>query len=372
MKNKFIFGGIDSSDYDIWLTGANTFQAPARDVEYVSVPGRNGDLIIDNGRWQNVELTYPANIAQDFDRNMELFRSAMGRKRGYQRLEDTYHPDEFRMAAFTEGIAPEMIPRNAGGDFNLTFNCKPQRFLKSGERAIQIMPPVVMTDGMTMCTNYIPAVGSSEIKIFVHCAPEDTLTLTVVRYDASGTEIGRSANAATNGLFYMYAVNNQWKYFRIFVTGYSSASKLRLDVGAVTMYNGRRIKIDAMFGRAWQITNPTRYKSKPMFEVYGKRMPDFTLTNFVDGNQEGQCDWYVINTGVTHFWMDCDMQYVYNDAHNNLTSKLVFDSDDNSLVFPEFGEDLIVLNMFTTIQPQFDAYDIDLGLVCIYPKWWRL
>ena len=51
---------------------------------------------------------------------------------GYHRLEDTYHPDEYRLAICTSSLDPEVINLVAG-TFDLEFDCKPQRFLKSGE-----------------------------------------------------------------------------------------------------------------------------------------------------------------------------------------------------------------------------------------------
>lgn len=50
-------------------------------------------------------------------------------------MEDTYHPDEYRIALFKGPIDPEVIFLT-GGKFTLKFECKPQRYLKSGEQKI--------------------------------------------------------------------------------------------------------------------------------------------------------------------------------------------------------------------------------------------
>lgn len=90
-------------------------------------------MIIDNGQYSNIEVTYPAFVYSDFKANMAGIRSALLSQDGYKRLEDTYHPDEFRLGYFRGGIEVEARPQNDAGQFELTFTCKPQRFLKSGE-----------------------------------------------------------------------------------------------------------------------------------------------------------------------------------------------------------------------------------------------
>ncbi len=54
---------------------------------------------------------------------------------GYQRITDTYHPDEYRMGMFTGRLAPTTTSDNREGTFELCFNCKPYRYLKSGDVA---------------------------------------------------------------------------------------------------------------------------------------------------------------------------------------------------------------------------------------------
>lgn len=138
--NSLIFGGVDSANYGIYITGEAVYNAPERAVEMVSVPGRNGAIAIDQGRWENIEVEYPAGCFGDGDANfadrISAFRNAVLSQLGYQRLTDTYHPDEFRMAIYVAGLEVEPANINSAGEFKLIFNCKPQRFLTSGETAV--------------------------------------------------------------------------------------------------------------------------------------------------------------------------------------------------------------------------------------------
>lgn len=135
MRNYFTFGDIDSRDFGVYISGSGTYNAPVKAYSAISVPGRSGDLLIDEKRYENIEVTYPAFIYRDFKENLAKLRSALLAVNGYARLEDTYHTDEFRLGYFQGGIEVDALPTNDAGKFNITFNCKPQRFLTGGEVA---------------------------------------------------------------------------------------------------------------------------------------------------------------------------------------------------------------------------------------------
>ena len=88
-ENFFTLNGRSSADWDIVCSSDTAYNAPARDVKAIQVPGRNGELHIDNGRWQNIDLTYnDCVIESDFGDKFDDFRAYCTRQRGYQRLED--------------------------------------------------------------------------------------------------------------------------------------------------------------------------------------------------------------------------------------------------------------------------------------------
>lgn len=146
MRNYFIFNSQDSRNYGVYISGSGTFNAPARAYEMVSVPGRNGDLIISQDRYINTDLTYPAFIGDPFNTDVQSFRNFLMSVGSYARLSDTYHPDEFRAAYFADGL--DVSPTNTlkGGQFDITFNCKPQRYLVSGETAVEVTSGNALTN----------------------------------------------------------------------------------------------------------------------------------------------------------------------------------------------------------------------------------
>lgn len=136
-----VFDGVDSRDYGIYITGDAVFNSPERDVEMIEIPGRNGAYALDKGRFGNIEVSYPAGIfgdtEADFREGIRAFRNALASRKGYKRLEDDYNPTEYRMAVYKSGL--EVTPTALkAGEFTITFDCQPQRFLKSGETAVSV------------------------------------------------------------------------------------------------------------------------------------------------------------------------------------------------------------------------------------------
>ena len=145
--NTLQFGNINSGDYGIYITGEAVYNAPEKAVTIVSVPGRNGDIVIDKGYFKNLEVTYNAGTfgedQADFRTRLSRWRNAIKSQNGYQRLSDTYHPEQYRMAIFVDAFEVD-AKQNVAGEFDLVFNCKPQRWLTSGET------PVVVANGDTL------------------------------------------------------------------------------------------------------------------------------------------------------------------------------------------------------------------------------
>lgn len=135
--NSFTFDDENSLDSGIYITGEAVFNAPKRAVEMVNVPGRNGAIAIDEGRFENIPVTYPAgcyadNMA-DFAEKVAKFRNILASRFTYKRLIDSYHPNEFRMGLYRSGLEVDAVRYNSAGEFKIEFDCKPQRFLLSGE-----------------------------------------------------------------------------------------------------------------------------------------------------------------------------------------------------------------------------------------------
>lgn len=137
-NHYFLYNGINSAEYGIFISGISTYATPERDISVVSVPGRNGSVIFDNNRYTDVDITISCFIPRDFVKKFDDFKAAILTDVDYHRFETTYDPECFRYAYVTGPIIPVTGALNRSGHFDITFHCKPQRFLKVGERTIDI------------------------------------------------------------------------------------------------------------------------------------------------------------------------------------------------------------------------------------------
>lgn len=148
--NSITFGNINSADYGIYISGEGVFDAPKRAVEMVNVPGRSGAIALDQGYYENITVTYPAfnheGTMADFKQALSDFRNALASQVGYQRLSDSFHPDEYRLAVFDEGLDINPIKYNTASQFDIKFDCKPQRYLTSGETEITVESGDILTN----------------------------------------------------------------------------------------------------------------------------------------------------------------------------------------------------------------------------------
>ena len=144
---SFTFAGRSSREFGILINEAGSmWNSPERDSEAVQVPGRNGDLVIDNGRWQNTTGQYVCGIGVNFRENFRAFRAFLASVIGYSRLEDSWHPDEFRLARLTGALEPQLFKNGLTGEFTVEFEAKPQRFLKAGETPQELTSSATLTN----------------------------------------------------------------------------------------------------------------------------------------------------------------------------------------------------------------------------------
>lgn len=164
------YNGTCSDVFGVFSQAEPEYQYPDRDHTLVHIPGMNGDLYFDNGCYMNVDRKY--NIALDLRalKSTEIFSKIVGwlhSASGYARLEDTYEPDFFRKAMYVETGSLQNI-YDQGGAAVITFNCKPQRFLKVGEL------PFILSSSTTILN---PTVYKSEPLIKITGSGDCTFTI---------------------------------------------------------------------------------------------------------------------------------------------------------------------------------------------------
>ena len=135
-----IFNNKSSADCRIQVAHPPGYAYPERDYTITHIPGRNGDIIQDNGCYKNVERTYEVSFDvpnEDFATYANSVSAWLHSTTGYARLEDSYEPNYYRMATYQESNIFENL-YNQAGTATIVFECKPQRFLKTGDNTITI------------------------------------------------------------------------------------------------------------------------------------------------------------------------------------------------------------------------------------------
>ena len=143
MRRYMTIDGISSADYGIYVAEATQFDSPMRDVEKMEIPGRNGSLTLDNGRFKNQEHRFKVYIQGDITPGIEGFRGYLNQTSGYRKIKDSLYPDEFIMARFCEEIKVEDSDRK-GAAWELKFDRMPQRFKDDGEIAYPVASGIVL------------------------------------------------------------------------------------------------------------------------------------------------------------------------------------------------------------------------------------
>ena len=174
------------------ITGEAVYNAPQRAVEMISIPGRNGSFALDQGRFENIEVSYPAGIfadtEADFRQAISDFRNFLCSRNGYVRLQDEYNPNEYRMAVYKSGLEVDPAMLKAG-EFKITFDCKPQRWLTSGESEVAVDSGDTLTNPTLFEASpllEIEGVGDIEFNGYTVSIESDEIGEITIPYTKSG------------------------------------------------------------------------------------------------------------------------------------------------------------------------------------------
>lgn len=134
-----VYNGVSTEELGILVENPPDYEVAERDYEIISIPGKHGDVVIDRGGYKNVERSYNLAFGENGG-NFAVFASRVSgwlqSGYGYKRLEDSYEPDYYMMARVSGSNSITNIEQQAGR-LKVTFDRKPQRFLKIGDHPIE-------------------------------------------------------------------------------------------------------------------------------------------------------------------------------------------------------------------------------------------
>ena len=135
-----IFDGKSSRDYGIIVESFPAMNHGAKRGEAYQIAGRNGTYYDEDGTFDNYIQSYQIAIREGLFRpadkrcaDIQAWLSAPG----FKRLEDNFEPEYFKMARYAGPLNVEQI-LGKWGRCTLEFECKPERWLKSGETVVNM------------------------------------------------------------------------------------------------------------------------------------------------------------------------------------------------------------------------------------------
>lgn len=143
--HNFTFNGTNSLEYGVFITDKNSYNRPERDISFISVPGRNGDLIIDNGRYKNVNIKYGLRMVvphiywpyENISPAIDTVVNWLSPTTNYYKLTDSYNPDYYRYACITSALTFNQKHSDIV-DFSVTMSAKPYKYRHDGNTATTI------------------------------------------------------------------------------------------------------------------------------------------------------------------------------------------------------------------------------------------
>ena len=140
-RGLIVYGGESSSDYGMVVSEAPAYERPNRKQTIYTVPGRNGAVVFQDDAWGDVVRSYNVWIAegvQPLSVKVSAFEAMLNSMKGWQRLEDSFEPDVFRLAYYSGGndFSNKMTQY---GEATINFTCRPERFLKTGEQEVTVI-----------------------------------------------------------------------------------------------------------------------------------------------------------------------------------------------------------------------------------------
>ena len=148
--NWLVFKDFDSRDHNAFVRKKNTFDRTGRDLSFISVPGRDGDIVIDNKKHKNKKIEYELSLFasqhSELSENENFFYSLEDMKRV---LIISTHTPHARC--------------------DLTFNCKPFLYRIDGDekQTITAKNTVLYNPEMYDSLPYIKIYGNGDIYLHI-------------------------------------------------------------------------------------------------------------------------------------------------------------------------------------------------------------
>lgn len=167
----FTYNGCSSADFGLHIEKKDVFSAPEYDAEFISIPGRSGDIINPNRRFSNIKVSYTVFLAR---KNTAALADVLRDIKGwlysepdrYHEIIDSYDSEYFRYGVISGNLDIEE-QLNKVGSFTVTFNCKPYKYSFAGQEMVAVDDSTLTVTNPTAFESrpYIKLYGSGVVTL---------------------------------------------------------------------------------------------------------------------------------------------------------------------------------------------------------------
>lgn len=139
MEDIILFNGRSSTDFDMIVSEYPVLSRGVRRGDVYQIAGRNGSEVREEDTFDNYSMTYKVSFPETEGPSVttaEIAKWLLGSS-GYCRLEDSFEPDFYRLARYAGPLNVSQL-LDQYGTAPLSFDCQPERYLKTGEKAITL------------------------------------------------------------------------------------------------------------------------------------------------------------------------------------------------------------------------------------------
>ena len=148
MKKTFYINGINIGNFGIFVSSDTYLNSPLIDYTAYQIPARNGSVIQNNNRLNNVIRQFDCYVpeSQDVDDAMRSLKKVLYLNRGYLRIESDYDPDTYQYGYFSQEL--NVTPfKTKTATFSLFFSCMPEKYFKLNNDVVNRSGVPSLVDG---------------------------------------------------------------------------------------------------------------------------------------------------------------------------------------------------------------------------------
>lgn len=165
----FIYNDKSSEDFNIKIKTINNLSSPQRSIEKILVPGRNGELILDNGNFENFILTiecYLNCLSEDKNVISKEIKRWLQSDFSYKKLILSDDLEFYYEAYCDTKLDFEYVSSNFES-FLISFSCKPYK-KEINENVITITESINIYNDYMPSNPLIKVVGSGDVTISIN------------------------------------------------------------------------------------------------------------------------------------------------------------------------------------------------------------